>query len=49
MDIVVDTTAMFGLASDLVNAFWPIIGIITGVSLGFGIIKFIANAIKSAF
>ncbi len=48
MSLSLDMTVLFGNASAIVNALWPIVGISAGFTLGFGILAMLLGAISKA-
>lgn len=48
MSLNIDTTVLFAIVQDIFNGFWPVIVLVVGFPLAFGIMRFISKSIKSA-
>ncbi len=49
MSFNIDTEGLLTMASTMFNALWPIFAVIVGLSLGFGLVKYIAKEVSSVF
>ncbi len=49
MSFDIDVTSLLESASAIFNGLWPVFAVIVGLSLGFGLVKFIAREVSSVF